>query len=211
MTSNPLFNCPHCPQNMFSGQCQHLKRGFQLPPCGSKHVFRAMPTPQTPFSTAPIALKTHLQGSGGTSNPLFNCPHCPQNMFSGHVPTPQTPFSTHPTALKYTFQGNGGSCKPPLSTHPTALKTHFTHQCQHLKRGFQVPPCRQKHVFRAMGVPQTSVSTTPIALKTHFRAMGVPPTPFSTTPMALGKMYFCQHANTSNPLFNCPHCPQIHI
>ena len=52
-TSNPLFNCPHALKTHFTHQCQHLQPPFQLPPC-PQNIFHPMPTPQTPFSTAPM-------------------------------------------------------------------------------------------------------------------------------------------------------------
>ena len=51
-TSNPLFNCPHALKTHFT-QCQHVKPPLQLPPC-PQNTFHPVPTPQTPFSPAPM-------------------------------------------------------------------------------------------------------------------------------------------------------------
>ena len=194
-TSNPLFNCPHALKT-YCTQCQHLKPPFQLPPC-AQNIFHTVPTPLTPFSTPPMPSK-HISHSANTSNPLFNCPHalkthftqwphlrppfqltpCPQNRFYP-VPTPQTPFSTAPMPSKH-ISHNANTSNPRFNC-PHALKTHFTHQCQHLKPTFQLTPCPQ-NTFHPMPTPQT---------------------PFSTPPMP--SKHISHSANTSNPLFNCPH------
>ena len=162
-----------------------------------------MPTPPTPFSTAPMPSK-HISPNANTSNPLFNCPHaletyftqcqhlkppfqlppCPENTFHPPVPTPQTPFSTHPMPSKHI--SHSANTTPPLCNCPHALKTYFT-ECQHLKPPFQLPPC-----------PQSTFHTVP-----------TPQTPFSTAPM-LSK-HISHSANTSNPLFNCPHALKTHF
>ena len=69
---------------------------------------------------------------------------------------------------------------------PHALKEHFT-QCQHLKPPFQLPPCPE-NVFYTVQTPQTPVSTAPM-----------PPNHISP------------NANTSNPLFNCPHALKTYV
>ena len=51
-TSNLLFICPHASKTHFT-QCQHVKPPFQLPPC-PQNTFHTVPTPQTPFSPAPM-------------------------------------------------------------------------------------------------------------------------------------------------------------
>ena len=198
-TSNPLFNCPHALKTHFT-QCQHLKPPFQLPPCPQK-TFRPVPTPQTPFSTAPMPSK-HISHSANTSNPLFNCPHalktyftqcqhlkppfqlppCPQNTFHP-VPTPQTPLTA---LMPSKHNSSSANTSNPLCNCPHALQTHFT-QCQHLKPSFQLPPCPQ-NTFRPMPTPQT---------------------PFSTGPMP--SKHSSHSANTSNPLFNCPHALKTHF
>ena len=202
-TSNPLFNCPHALKT-HGTKCQHLKPSFQLPltpPMPSKHcpqnTWHQVPTPQTLFSTAPIPSKHISPTSANTSNPLFNCPlplktyfaqcqhlkppfqlpPCPQNKFHP-VPTPQTPFSTAPMPSKQISPSANTS--NPLFHCPHALKTHFT-QCQHLKPPFQLPPCPQ-NIFHTVPTPQP---------------------PFSTAPMP--SKHISPRANTSNPLFNCPH------
>ena len=116
-TSNPLFNCRHALKTHFT-QCQHLKPPFQLPPC-PQNIFHRVPTPRTPFSTAPMPSK-HIPHSANTSNFLFNrrhalkihftqCQHlkppfqlppCHQNTLHP-VPTPKTPFSTPPMPSKH--------------------------------------------------------------------------------------------------------------
>ena len=127
-TSNSLFNCPHSLKTHFTlcqhltplfkclhalkayfPVCQHLKPPF-LVPC-LPNTFQAVPTPQIPFSIAPMPSK-HISRSDKTSNPLFNYLHAikthytqsqhlkptfqlppyPQNTFHA-VPTPHTPFS----------------------------------------------------------------------------------------------------------------------
>ena len=167
-TSNPLFYCPHALKTHFT-QCQHLKPPFQLPPC-PQNTFHKVPTPQTPFSTAPM-LSKHISPSANTSNPLFNCPHalkthftqcqhlkppfqltpCPENKFHPPVPTPQTPFSTHPMPSKHI--SHSANTSNPLFNSPHAPKTHFT-KCQHLKPPFQLPPCPQ-NTFHQVPKPHT--------------------------------------------------------
>ena len=162
-----------------------------------------MQTPQTPFSTAPMPSK-NISPNANTSNPLFNCPHalkthftqcqhleppfqlppCPQNIFHT-VPTPQTPFSTPPMPSEHISRSANTS--NPLFDCPHALKTHFT-QCQHLQPPFQPPPCPQ-NIFQIVPTPQT---------------------PFSTAPMP-SKHISPTSANTSNPLFNCPHAIKTHF
>ena len=157
-----------------------------------------MPTPQTPFSTAPMPSK-HIAPSANTSNPLFNRPYAvkthfthqcqhlkppfelppsPQNIFHPPVPTPQTPFSAAPMPSKQISPSANTS--NPLFNCPHALKTNFT-ECQHLKPPFQLPPCPQN----------------------KFHRVPTPQTPFSTAPMP--SKHISPSANTSNPLFNCPH------
>ena len=193
-TSNPLFNSPHALKTFFT-QCQHLNAPFQLPPC-PENTFHPMPTPQTPFSSAPMPSK-HISDGANSSNPLCNCPHalrthftqcqnlkppsqlppCPQITFHP-MPTPQTPFPTDPKPSKRISPSANTS--HPLLNCPHALKTYFT-QCQHLKPPFQLPPCPQ-NTFHAMPTPQT---------------------PFSTALMP--SKHISHSANTSNPIFNCPH------
>ena len=199
-TSNPLFNCPHALKTYFT-QCQHLKPPFQLPPC-PRDIFHPVPTPRTPFSTHPMPSK-HISPNANTSNPLFNCPHalkthftqcqhlkppfqlppCPQSGFHT-VPTPQNPFSTAPMPSKHI--SHSANTSNPLFNCPHALKTYFT-QCQHLKPPFQLPPCPQ-NIFHTVPTPQT---------------------PFSTAPMP--SRHISTSANTSNPLFNCPHALKTHF
>ena len=199
-TSNPLLNCPHALKKYFT-QCQHLKRPFVLPPC-PQNIFHAVPTPQIPFTTAPMPSK-HISPNSNTSNPLFKCPHalkthstqcqhlqspfqlpsCPQNTFHP-MPTPQIPFSTHPMPSKSISPSVNTS--NPLFNCPHALKIHFT-QCQHLTTPFQLPPCPQ-NTFHPMPTPQI---------------------PFSTHPMP--SKHISPSVNTSNPLFNCPHALKIHF
>ena len=152
-----------------------------------------MPTPHTPFVTAPMPSK-HISPSANTSNPLFNCPHtlkthftqcehlkspfqltpCPQNIFHP-VPTPRTPFSTPPMPSQR-ISPNANTSNP-LFNCPHALKTHFT-QCPHLTPPLQLLSCPQ-NTFHPMSTPQT---------------------PFSIAPMP--SKHISPSANTSNPLFN---------
>ena len=199
-TSNLPFNCPHALRTYFT-QSQHLRPPFQVPPC-PPDTFHPMPTPQPPFSTAPMRSK-HISPSVNTSHPLFNCPHalethfthcqhlkpplqlprCIQNIFHT-VPTPQTPSSTAPMPSKHILPCANTS--NPLSNCPRTLQTHFT-QCQHLTPPFQLPPCPQ-NTFHPVPTPQT---------------------PFSTAPMP--SKHISPSANTSNPLFNCPHALQTYF
>ena len=68
----------------------------------------------------------------------------------------------------------------PLFNSPHALKTYFT-QYQHLEPPFQLPSGHE-NTFHPVPTPQT---------------------PFSTHPMP--SKHILPSANTSNPLFNCPH------
>ena len=199
-TSNPLFNYPHALKTHFT-RCQHLKPAFQLPPF-PQNIFHPVPTPQTPFSTAAVSSK-HISPNANTSNRLFNSPHalkthstqcqhlktpfqlppCPQNTFHP-MPTPPTPFSTPPMPSKHIAHSSNTS--NPLCNCPHALKTHFT-QCQHLKPPFQLPVC-----------PENT-----------FHPVPTPHTPFSTAPMP--SKHSSPSANTSNPLFNCPHTLKTHF
>ena len=199
-TPSPLFNCPRALKTYFA-QCQHLKPPFQLPPC-PQDIFHTVPSPQTPFSTAPMP-SNYISHSANNSNPLFNSPHaheahfaryqhlkppfhlppCPQNTFHP-VPTPPTPCSTAFMPSKHISPSANTS--NPLFICPHALKTHFT-QCQHLKAPFQLPPC-PVNIFDRMPTPQT---------------------PFSTHPMP--SEHISPSANTSNPLFNCPHARKTHF
>ena len=162
-----------------------------------------MPTPQTPFITAPMPTKRISPTTANTSNPLFNSPHalkthftqclslqppfqlpsCPQNIFHT-VPTPETTSSTASMPSKH-ISPNANTSDPRFNC-PHARKTHFT-RCQHLKPPFQLPPCPQ-NIFHTVVTSQT---------------------PFSTTPMPSKQISPC--ANTSNPLFNCPHALKTHF
>ena len=200
-TSNPLVNCPHALKTYFT-QCKHLKPPFQLPP-RPQNTFHPVPTPQTPFSPPPMPSK-HTSHGANTSNPLFNCPHalkthftqcqhlkppfqmppCPENTFHPPVPTPQTPFSTHPMPSKH-ISPSANTSNPRFNC-PHALKSHFT-RCQHLEHPCQLPSCPQ-NIFHTVPTPQTPVSTAPVPSK-----------------------HISPNANTSNPLFNCPHAIKTHF
>ena len=173
-TSNPLCKCPHALKTHFT-QCQHLKPPSQLPVC-AENIFHTMPTPHTPFSTAPMPSK-HISPSANTSHPLFNShsalkthftqyqhlkplfhlPPCPQNIFHT-VPTPQTPFLTAPIPSEHISPSANTS--NPLFNSLHALKTFFT-QCQHLQPPSQLPPCPD-NIFHMGPTPQTTVSTAPM-------------------------------------------------
>ena len=161
-----------------------------------------MPTPQTPFPTAPHALKTHSP-SANTLNPLFNSPHALKTYFTQcqhlkppvqlppwphNTPQPMlgplTPFSTaHMPSKHFSHRANTSN---PLFNCPHALKTHFT-RCRHLKSPFQLPPCPE-NVSHPVPTPQT---------------------PFPTAPMP--PKHISPSANTSNPLFNSPHALKTHF
>ena len=173
-TSNPLFNCPHALKTHFTRR-QHVKSPLQLPPC-PQNIFHPVPTPQTPFATAPM-LSTHILPSANTSNPLFNCPHalktyftqcqhlkpplqlppCSQHTFHP-VPTPQTPFSTAPMPGKHISPSVNTS--NPLFICPHAGKIHFTRRL-HVKPPFHLPPCPQ-NTFHPVPTPQIPFSTAPM-------------------------------------------------
>ena len=96
----------------------------------------------------------------------------------------QTPFTTPPMPSKH-ISPNANTSNP-LFNCPHALKTYFT-QCQHLKPPFQLTPC-----------PQNTIHIVP-----------TPQTPFTTPPMP--SKHISPNANTSNPLFNCPHALKTHF
>ena len=178
-----------------------------------------MPTPQTPFSTAPMPSK-HVSPSANTSNPLFNCPHalrthstqcqhlkppfqlapCPQNIFHT-VPTPQTPFPIGPMPSNHI--SSSANTSNPLFNSPQALKAHFT-KCQHLKPPFQLPRCPQ-NIFHTVRTLQTPFSTAPMPSK-HISHSANTSNILSNYPHAL-KSHFtqCQHLK---PPFQLPPCPQ---
>ena len=89
----------------------------------------------------------------------------------------------------------------PLFNCPHALKTHFT-QCQNLKPPFQLPPCPENTFHPPVPTPQPPFQLTPCPQNT-FHTVPTPPTPFSTHPMP--SKHISHSANTSNPLFYCPH------
>ena len=195
-TSNPLFNCPHALKTHFT-QCQHLKPPFQLPPCPENTFHPPVPTPQTPFSFTPCPENTFYPPVPTPQTPFSFTP-CPQNTFHT-VPTPQTPFLTAPMPSKHISPSANTS--NPLFNCPHALKTYFT-QCQHLKPPFQLPPCPENTFHPPVPTPQTPFSFTPCPQNT-FHPVPTPQTPFSTHPMP--SKHISHSANTSNPLFNCPH------
>ena len=157
-TSNPLFTCLHALKTHFT-QCQHVKPPLQLPPC-PENTFHPVPTPETPFATAPMPSE-HISPSANTTHftkcqhlkPPFHLPPCPQNTFHP-VPTPETPFATAPMPSKH-ISPNANTSNP-LFTCLHALKTHFT-QCQHVKPPLQLPPCPQ-NTFHQVPTPQTPFS-----------------------------------------------------
>ena len=149
----------------FSGHGGMLKRGFQV-----------LPTPETPFSTAPMPEK-HISHSANTSNPLFNRPHALKHTFHP-LPTPQTPFSTAPM---------------PSNTHFTQCQP----QCQHLKPPFQPPPWG--HISHSANT-SNPLFNCPHALK---HTCANTSNPLFNRPH--GGTHISPTANTSNPLFNCPH------
>ena len=176
-TSNPVFTCPDALKTHFTRR-QHVKPPLQLPPC-PQNIFHPVPTPQTPFATAPM-LSTHISPSANTSNLLFNCPHAPETHFTQcqhlkppfHLPpcrkntfhpapTRQTPFSPAPMPSKHISPSANTSS--PLCNYPHALKTHFT-LCQHLKPPSQLPPCPE-NTFQPVPTPQTPFSSAPMPVK----------------------------------------------
>ena len=100
------------------------------------------------------------------------------------MPTPQTPFSTVLMPAKHISPSANTS--NPVCNSPHALKTYLI-QCQHLKPPFPLIPC-----------PQNTFHTIP-----------TPPTPFSTAFMP--SKHISPNANTSDPLFNCPHAMKTHF
>ena len=163
-TSNPLFNSPHALKTHFT-HCQHLKPPFQLTPC-PRNTFHQMPTPQTPFSTAPMPSK-HI-----------SLTPCPENIFHT-LPTPQTPFSTAPLPTRHISPSANTS--NPLFNSPHALKTHFT-QCQHLKPPFQLPPRPENTFHPPVPTPQTPFSTHPMPSKHISHSANTSNAPFQLPP-----------------------------
>ena len=216
-TSNPPFTCPHALKTHFF-QCQHLKPPFHLPPC-PQNTFHPVPTRETPFSPAPMPSR-HISPSANTSNPLRNCPHalkthftqcqhlkppfhlppCPGNTFHP-VPTRETPLSTAPMPSKHISPSANTS--NPLFNCLHALNTHFT-RCQHLKPPFQLPPC-PRNTFHPLPTPQTPFATAPMPSK-HISPSANTSNPIFTCPHAL-KTHFTQHQHVKPPL-QLPPCPQ---
>ena len=96
-----------------------------MPTC-PQNIFHPVPTPQTPFSTAPMPSK-HISHSANTSNPLFNPPPCPQNIFHT-VPTPETLFSTKAADLR--DRGCADFCELcSFGFIFTNLRRHFCSDC----------------------------------------------------------------------------------
>ena len=193
-TSHPLFNYPHALKTHFT-QCQHLKLPFQLPPC-PLNIFHTVPTPQTPFSIAPMPSK-HIAPSANTSSPLFKCLHalethftqcqhlkppfqlppCPQNIFHT-VRRPQTPFSTPPRPSKHI--PHSANTSNPLFNCPHALKTYFT-QCQHLKPLFNYPHALRTHFTQCQHL-KPPFQLPPCPQNTLYQ-VPTPQTPFSGAPI----------------------------
>ena len=170
-TSNPLFNCPHALKTHFT-QCQHLKPPFQLPPC-PQNTFHPMPTPQTPFPTAPMPSK-HISPSANTSNPRFNCPHALKTNFTHQCQHLKPPgISTHPMPSKHI--SHSANTSNPLFYCPHALKTHFT-QCQHLKPPFQLPHALKTHFTQCQKL--TPPFELPPCPQNIFHTVPTPQTPF---------------------------------
>ena len=137
-----------------------------------------MPTPQTPFSTAPMP-STHISPSANTCNPLSTFPHALKTQFT------RCPHLT------------------PVFNCPHALKTHGS-QCQHLQHPFQLPPCPE-NTFHSVPTPQTPFSTPPTPSK-HMAASANTSNTLFNYPHAL-KTHFiqCQHLK---PPFQLPPCPE---
>ena len=192
------------------------------PNLGGQMIWRyqLVPTPQTPFATAPIPSK-HISPSANTSNPLFNCPHalktyftqcqhpkpplqlppCPQNTFRT-VPTPQTSFSTAHMPSKHISPS--AKTSNPLCNCPYALKTHYT-QCQHLKPPFQLPPCPQ-NTFHPLQTPQTPFTTAPMLSK-HISPIANTSNPFATARCPQNTIHPVPTPQTPFPTFVCfNHC-----
>ena len=87
---------------------------------------------------------------------------------------------------KHISPTSANTSNPPFNC-PHELKTHFT-QCQHLKPAFQMPPCPENTFHPPVPTPQT---------------------PFSTHLMP--SKHISHSANTSNPLFNCPHALKTYL
>ena len=217
ITSNPLFNCPHALNTHFT-QWHHLKPPVQLPP-GSQNTFHPVPSPQTPFSTAPMP-SIHISPIAITSNPLFNCPHalnthftqwnhlkppfqlppCPQYTFH-LVPPSQTPFPTASGFAKHISPS--AITSNPLFNCPHALNTHFT-QCHHLKPPFLLPPMPSIHIS-PMAITSNHLFNCPPCPQYTFHPVPPPQTPFSTAPHALNTHFTqCHHLK---PPFQLPLMP----
>ena len=137
---------------------------------------------QTPFCNCPHALKTHFTQCQHLKRP-FHLPPCRQNTFHP-APTRETHFATAPMRAKHISTSDNTS--NPLFNCSHALKTHFTRR-QHVKPPLQLPPC-----------PQNTFH----------------PVPTRETPSATARMpskHISPSANTSNPLFICPHAGKTHL
>ena len=157
--------------------CQHLNPPFQLPPC-PQNIFHPMPTPQTPFSTAPM----------------------PSKRISHPVPTPPTPFPTPPMPSKHISPS--AKTSHPFFNCPHAVNTYFT-QCQHLKSPFQLPPCPQ-NIFHTVPTPQTPFSIAPMPSKHISPSADTSNPPFNSK--ALQNAFSCvQHPQNRHWGPTCDH------
>ena len=147
----------------------------------SKHISPSANT-STPLFNYPHALKTHFTQCQHLKPP-FQLPPCPPKIISPSADT-SDPLFYCPHALKTYFPSANSS--NPLFNSPHALKAHLT-KCQDIKPPFQQPVCPEK-IFHPVPTPQT---------------------PFSTAPMPW--KHISPTANTSNPLFNCPHALETHF
>ena len=104
-------------------------------------------------------------------------------------------------AGEYKHASPSANTSHPIFNCPHTMKTHFT-PCQHLQPPLQLPPCPQI-IIHPMQTPQTPFSTAPLPSKRISHPVPTPQTPFSTSPMP--SKHISPSANTSHPLFNCPH------
>ena len=161
-----------------------------------------MPSPQTPFSTAPMLAK-HFSPIATTSNRRFKCPNalkthytychhlqppypmppCPPSTFH-LVPPPQNPFSTARLLAKHISPS--AITSNPVCNCPHAVKIRFT-RCHHLKPGFQLALCLRNtfrlghhldHPFQLPACLQNTSYPVSAHLKNHFQPPPYPANSF---------------------------------
>ena len=137
-TSHPIFNCPDvlkciscainpsdpnigCPTivQMHFRRWHYLTTHFPLPPC-PQNAFPRLSTPQTPMLGAQLLSKC-IPGCGGTSHPIFQCPHVFKCISSGI--NPSNPNVRCPTIVKMHLRLWRSS--QPILHCPHVLKMHL--------------------------------------------------------------------------------------